>query len=271
MVNYTVPAANIAAMTVSLLISFAMPVGACIYLKRRGASLKSFFIGCATFVVFALVLEQLLHAVVLQRFAGYFSTHITAYAAYGGLAAGIFEESGRFLAMRFLMKKSLTKKNALMYGAGHGGIEAILILGMSSISNIAASVMINSGRMDVLALPAESAAQLLQLSALPAWMFLAGGVERVAAMGLHICLSYYVYRAVKEKRVGFFLRAVFVHFAVDAQTVLASALGLHVMLLEAILLAVVIVGVLGVRAMYRDEDSVESETESGSEGDTEAT
>ena len=39
------------------------------------------------------------------------------------VAAGVFEETGRLLAMKFCMKKDLDKKNAIMYGIGHGGIR----------------------------------------------------------------------------------------------------------------------------------------------------
>lgn len=48
--------------------------------------------------------------------------------------------------MRFLVKP-MDFPNAFMYGAGHGGVEAMLLCGVASISNIAGAVMINSGTM----------------------------------------------------------------------------------------------------------------------------
>lgn len=48
--------------------------------------------------------------------------------------------------MRFLVKP-LDFPNAFMYGAGHGGVEAMLLCGVASINNIASAVMINSGTM----------------------------------------------------------------------------------------------------------------------------
>ena len=71
--------------------------------------------------------------------------------------------------MKFWMKKWLDFPNALMYGIGHGGVEAILIGGLSGISNLVSMLMINSGAMQntLAALPAESANQTVsQLSAL---------------------------------------------------------------------------------------------------------
>ncbi len=66
---------------------------------------------------------------------------VILYAVYGGLMAALFEETGRYIAMRFLVKP-MDFPNAFMYGAGHGGVEAMLLCGVASISNIA-SVMIN--------------------------------------------------------------------------------------------------------------------------------
>ena len=78
------------------------------------------------------------------------SENLWLYALYGGLAAGLFEETGRYLTMRFLMKGKWTRENALMYGAGHGGLEAVLILGMASVNNLLYSVMINTGSQPIM-------------------------------------------------------------------------------------------------------------------------
>lgn len=61
--------------------------------------------------------------------------------------AGLFEETGRFLAMRYVLKKEHgNAHNALMYGAGHGGLEMFVILSLGMINNLIYSVMINLGR-----------------------------------------------------------------------------------------------------------------------------
>lgn len=254
----TVPASSLAAMAVTLVISFGLPIVLCVRYKRRGAHLKNFFLGCAVFVLFALVLESLMHTVVLGRFEAFFTENIFAYAVYGGLAAGLFEETGRYLAMRFLMKKTLNKRESLMYGAGHGGIEAMLLVGLTYINNISAAVMINSGA--AAELPEELLAQLSPLMVTPSWVFLMGGLERVSAIILHICLSYLVYRAVKERKPGFYFLAVFLHFAVDALTVLASSFNVHTLIMEFTLLAAVVLLALWVRRMYTAETDPPADT-----------
>ena len=103
--------------------------GRLIYYKKKGGQVSAFFVGCAVFVVFALLLESLVHNLVLkglpvgEKILG----NTLLYALYGGLMAGLFEETGRFLAFKTVLKKRQDNdRNALMYGAGHGGIECIL-------------------------------------------------------------------------------------------------------------------------------------------------
>ena len=94
-------------MICNMLSGILIPVGLLVFFKKKyRVSVKSLFIGCAVMLLFALILEQIVHAVVLGSQAGdIIKNHIWLYALYGGMMAGIFEESGRFLAMRFLLKK----------------------------------------------------------------------------------------------------------------------------------------------------------------------
>ena len=96
-------------------------------------------------MIAALVLEQVFHFVIVKLTGNVLLDNIWLYAIYGGLAAGLFEETGRLAAMGLCMKKRLDKQNAIMYGIGHGGIEAILIAGLSGISNIISAILVNSG------------------------------------------------------------------------------------------------------------------------------
>lgn len=161
----SVPAASVAGMIFSLILSIGLPIGLLIYLRNRtGARISAFLIGGATFFLSAMVLEQLLHAAVLAAAGNALTGNIWLYALYGGLAAGLFEETGRYVAMKFCMKKQLTRQSALMYGAGHGGIEAVLILGLASINNLSAVALVNSGGFEsfLSSLSAEESDALIQ-------------------------------------------------------------------------------------------------------------
>ena len=66
MVWRTVSGASMAGMVISLLLSVGLPVFLCIFIyKKTKAWVPAFFIGCGIFVGFAMILEQICHAVVL--------------------------------------------------------------------------------------------------------------------------------------------------------------------------------------------------------------
>ena len=229
----SVPTLSILFMALATLFAFAAPIVLLIYYKRKGADILPFFIGCAVFVLFALILEALMHQLVLkvlpvgEKIMG----NTLLYALYGGLAAGVFEETGRYLAFRTVLKKRLgNDRNALMYGAGHGGIEAILLLGFAYISNIVMSVLINAGQTDLLTATAagEAAEQLKaildSLVTTAPWTYLLAIVERAVAITTHICLSVLVFFSVKKPGKGWlFPAAILLHAALDGIMAILAA------------------------------------------------
>ena len=244
-----VGAGTFAGIIFSLCISIALPVVLLIVVhKKTKARMAMAVIGAATFFLFAMVLEQILHAVVLGVGGERITGNIWIYGLYGGLAAGLFEEVGRFVAMRFAMKKQLNLPNALMYGVGHGGIEAILIVGLASVSNLVTSIMINAGTLEASLGALDQAtkeATLTQLSALwttPSYQFFLSGIERIVAVTLHIALSVLVFQAVKLGKKRYWFWAFAIHVGVDFATVIAANY-LNLVLVE-VMLAVLVAGVV---------------------------
>ena len=263
-----VGAGTFAGIIFSLCISIALPVVLLIVVhKKTKARMAMAVIGAATFFLFAMVLEQILHAVVLGVGGERITGNIWIYGLYGGLAAGLFEEVGRFVAMRFAMKKQLSLPNALMYGVGHGGIEAILIVGLASVSNLVTSIMINAGTLEASLGALDQAtkeATLTQLSALwttPSYQFFLSGIERIVAVTLHIALSVLVFQAVKLGKKFYWFLAFAIHVGVDFATVIAANY-LNLVLVE-VMLAVLVAGVvvLTVSLCRRNWDVVGFEVE----------
>lgn len=263
-----VGAGTFAGIIFSLCISIALPVVLLIVVhKKTKARMAMAVIGAATFFLFAMVLEQILHAVVLGVGGERITGNIWIYGLYGGLAAGLFEEVGRFVAMRFAMKKQLSLPNALMYGVGHGGIEAILIVGLASVSNLVTSIMINAGTLEASLGALDQAtkeATLTQLSALwttPSYQFFLSGIERIVAVTLHIALSVLVFQAVKLGKKRYWFLAFAIHVGVDFATVIAANY-LNLVLVE-VMLAVLVAGVvvLTVSLCRRNWDVVGFEVE----------
>ena len=255
-----VSGAAIAGMIFSAVIAVGLPVFLLILVKKKlGAKILFAWYGAAIFVLFALILEQILHSVMLRVAGDVLNSNIWLYALYGGLAAALFEETGRFVAMKFWMGKALRKENAIMYGVGHGGVESILIVGVTCINNLVTSFLINSGQMErTLAATQEGTGKELALQSLsvlwttPGYQFFLAGVERISAIVLQICLSYLIYRAVKQGKKLFYLLAFLIHFLVDAVTVILANMA-SVVVLEIVLLIAVALFAVWVRRLYGDE------------------
>lgn len=218
-------------MAANALLGIAVPVCLAVYLVRKHrAKLSSILIGAGTFLLFALVLESIVHQLVLKGPHGSdILGNTLLYALYGGLAAGVFEETGRFLSMKFLMKKEPSKPlPGIAYGVGHGGAEMLIIFGITMINNLVISALINSGQADAIfaKVPEEAAgqlqAQLDQLQTLGAGTLLIGLWERFSALILHLGLSMLVWVAVRKggKWLWLFPAAIVLHAIVDAGAVL---------------------------------------------------
>lgn len=242
----TVSTASIGGIIFSLLLSFALPIVLLILAKfKLKANLLSFVIGSATFIVFALLLEPIMHSVVFSATGTLLTDNIILYGLYGGLAAALFEETGRLIAMKFFMKGSLCKQNSVMYGIGHGGIEAILLVGLTYVNNLLYAFMINSGTLQASGelvdqeLQKTTFEQIKVLWELPSWQFYMAGIERLIAIILQIALSVLVYKAVSAKSRKFWFLAFGIHFAVDFLTVVINGLGAPIWIVETALLVAV--------------------------------
>ena len=228
-----IPVSTLFSMAVAALLGFAVPVLLALWLVRKfNIHWQTILIGAGTFIVFALVLESILHQVVLKGpYGTQLMSNVWYYALYGGLAAGLFEETGRFLSMKILLRREPSSAlPGLGYGAGHGGIEMLIIFGVSMISNLLMSVMINNGQADVLTakVPEESLAQVqaqfAALQGLGAGTIAIGLWERISALVLQLGLSMLVWTAVRRggKWLWLFPAAILLHALVDAAAVVLS-------------------------------------------------
>ena len=214
-------AASIAGCIFTVLVSIALPVAALAVLKRKtGRGLLAALVGAGCFIGYALVLEQLLHAAVFSLFPA-ITLYPAAYTAYGCLAAGLFEETGRLMGLSLLCKKDRDLALGVGYGIGHGGVEAALLAGVNAAAGAGA--------------------------------FWAAGVERIAAMALHMALSILVWMAVTRRvPIWYYFAAVLLHAAANIPAAL-SQLGLlrSMWCIEGIILAVNAAVCLFVWSVYR--------------------
>ena len=214
---------SIVYMIVSLILSIGVPIIVTIYCyKKYKISFRNILVGAGIFILFAMVLERSMHIYFLKT---NFNTSIILdsnpwiYAIYGAFAAGIFEETGRFLGFKFLLKGRTQKKDGIAYGIGHGGIEAILIGGISVVQSLYFSFLINSGGLNN-ALGSKLSKTILDqissslINTVP-YMFLISGLERLFAFSIQIGLSLVVLYAVKSRKYRYLFYAVLIHALID--------------------------------------------------------
>ena len=209
-----VPITTVVACIITLLVSLVLPIvvliGLAVKNKKQGI-VSAWLLGAAGFFV-PQILIRLPILTVLQSqswFAVFAQNNPFLYAFALAFTAGLFELAGRFVVAKLLEKK-LTWKRSLGAGLGHGGIEAILLIGMTYVNNLIYIAMINSGYFDTLI--AQTAGlgvdvtQLelirIQLVGMASSMFLLAGFERLLAMTGHLAMSVLVCYGVAHKKVG---------------------------------------------------------------------
>lgn len=213
-----------------------------VWKKKTGARIKPFWIGMVTFLLFAMVLEQCSHAIFLVLpWSGskYITDHTWAYALYGCLAAGFFEETGRCCAFDKWLKDCWKRQDAVTYGIGHASCEIICITGMGAVSYL-------------MMLYNPSIGNAAAVSSLSALTLVLGVAERLIASALHISLSIFVFTAVKAGRKRLYLLAIALHMIADVPAVLYQrAVIKNMILVELIMTSITAVIAFFAYKMYR--------------------
>ncbi len=269
-----VPTLTIVFIVINIIFAFGLPIGLGFFLwKKFKASWMSLLAGVIVFPAFAMVLESLFKNVLAATPLGTV-TNFWVIALVSGLCAGLFEETGRFLAMKFCLKKYYKNPyNAVMYGVGHGGIEVILIFGVAMFNNLIYATMINSGTMDAVmkTLPLETRSQLLavvnQLVTVPSGTFLFGMWERLSAVLGHIGMSVIVWIAVTKLKTWLFPVAILCHTLFDGIMVVCIYKGMGTVGIEvvisviAIVIAALAVFLWKTNPVQEEADSVQEEAD----------
>ena len=248
----TVPILSMIFMAIDLAAGVAVPAVLVIGLRKKfHCSMKPFLAGCLIMFMFSVILEQIVHSIILGSSIGStIKNNIWLYGIYGGLMAGLFEETGRLFAFKTILRKEQSDDhNALMYGAGHGGFEMFYILTMSMINNLIYSVMINTGSMDKITstLSGNQLEQmntaLSQLTTASPGLFLVSLLERLAALPAQMGLSVLVWFAVKKtgKAKLLYPLAILLHMLIDAVAVILNNYISQILFVE---LAICLVSVL---------------------------
>lgn len=258
-----VDSSTIISLITATVLCFLFPPAIAAWFKiKYKISLKPVFTGVAVFILFALILEQIMHYFVIKKGL---ITGTVLISVYGALAAGIFEEGGRLIAYSTLLKGKNEWKDGIAYGIGHGGIETILIGGFSYLNNLIYSYLINNGMFDAVYGTQLTQEQLSQLKAVKevlvglSWTTVMIGIcERIFAFGLQIAFSLIVLYAVRKHKYIFALAAVLLHALVDFPVALFQMGILNLYAVESIIFVIFIAAVIFIiksRKLFDDSES----------------
>ncbi len=207
---------SIGLLVFSAALSVLFPAALLVYYRRKEKiSIKPVIIGALIWVIFSQVLEKILHVFVIGTGL---MNYALLFSIYGALAAGLFEEVGRFAAFKIFLKNKREWKDGMAYGIGHGGFEAILIGLFGSLQSIMYAKLLNSGNLEGLLAGKVSLAQIEALKASltgPSYLFAIGGIERVFAVIVHIALTFVVLYGIRNRKNIFLLYAILLHALLD--------------------------------------------------------
>ena len=218
--------------SLNALLMIAMPLALGVYLYRRlGADWRLFGMGAVTFIasqVFHIPFNIWVLNPIIARLGLSMAVpaQLAVVALLLGLSAGVFEEVARYLAYRFQLtvKQDRTWRSALMFGAGHGGIESVVI-----------GVLVAYGFIHLFALKDANLEALIPIDqlaitrtqvdlfwSLPWYGAILGAVERAATLCFHMSAAVLVLQAFRRKNIVWLFMAIGWHTLLDAMAVYAS-------------------------------------------------
>lgn len=222
---------SIISLSVTAVVLLLLPVICTVWWKKRcgkSVSLMPLLIGAAGFLVSARVLELGVHMVCIvwdNPVSRFINGSTIAYVLYGACMAGIFEECGRYVVIKYLIKKNKTRENMVMYGIGHGGIEVWAISLMTVVNFLAMAVVIQGqgleGTLPILGITGEIPENMMGSVAAAISSAVNFGamngvltvLERIGAMAVHISLTVVVAYGVTKR--NYLPLAILAHAGVD--------------------------------------------------------
>lgn len=227
--NIVIGKSAVVSLTITVILMIAIPV--CFFIcwrrKHREQTKISWLIaGAAGFVISARMLEVGVHyfcIVADNPVSRFINGNAAAFVLYGITMAGIFEECGRLIILKYILKKDRTRENAVIYGIGHGGIEILTVLLPAMILYLAIAVMFSQGdteaalkTLNITEETATAALPSVQAAAAFDYAMMAMNVmERLLAMLIHIGLTIVVYYGVVNAKKLCLPAAILLHMLAD--------------------------------------------------------
>ncbi|MBQ8933670.1 MAG: YhfC family intramembrane metalloprotease [Lachnospiraceae bacterium] len=220
---------SVPSLIITVILMIAIPVCFFLFWRRKHkeqTKISWLIAGAIGFIVSARVLELAIHylCIVMDNpISRFINGNTAAFVLYGITMAGVLEECGRHIIMKYIMKKNRSRENAVLYGIGHGGIEILAVLLPAMILYLAIAVLFSQGDVES-ALKALNITEETAAAALPSVQAAASFdyamtamnvMERLFAMLLHIGLTVIVYYGVVNGKKIFLPLAILLHMLAD--------------------------------------------------------
>jgi uncharacterized membrane protein YhfC len=227
--NIVIGKSAIPSLIITVILMIAIPVIFFVHWQKKHkqqTKIGYLIAGAVGFIVSARVLEFGVHLVCIvadNPVSRFINGNTVAFVLYGIIMAGVFEECGRYIVLKYIMKKNRTPENAVMYGIGHGGIEILAVLLPSMLLYLVIAVLFSSGNIEN-ALSTLNIAEDTAAAALPSVeaaaafdyaMMAMNVLERLFAMLLHIGLTVVVYYGVCNANKACLPIAILLHMLMD--------------------------------------------------------
>ena len=227
----TVSTSSMLLILLTAILGIALPlIAAIIWCKKKHEPFTTVLIGAATFLLFAIIIEKPLQALVISLdspVSQFVNARPVLWGIIVGLFPGVFEETGRLVAFKTVLRKRKQRETGLSHGIGHGGFEAMFILGITYIEYFVFAIMLSQGSFvelmiepvkdtltpDVVKQITDIVEQITTFSAVTLGLAL---VDRLIAVAFHIGASLLVFYAVKDKKKWWlYPLAILIHTVID--------------------------------------------------------
>lgn len=151
-------------------------------------------------------------------------------AAFLGLSAGIFEETARYLVLRFWVRDARSWRTAIMFGTGHGGIESIILgalvflgfFSMLAYRDVDLSQVVPVAQLEL------AQQQVAAYWTAPWFASTLGALERLFTIPCHIFMAVLVMQVFTRRNILWMFAAIGYHALLDGAAVLGiTYLGIY--------------------------------------------
>lgn len=224
-------------MGIGAFIAIVVPIViAIVWCRKKKEPITTVLIGAAAFMLFAVMIEKIIQNVlIIPGQMGLPETPVSMFinarpfllAFMFGFFPGVFEETGRLIAFKTILRKRTWRETSITYGIGHGGFEVVFLVGISLISYIVLGFLINSGeaakefeaalsKMDQPWMIEQVTGQMKTITGFDLTSLCTLLVERVFAVMFHVGASILVFYACRDKKMFWLYPfAIVIHTVID--------------------------------------------------------